>query len=64
VPGGRCARRAEGAKHGRNYLQVLVNISAIACGCARNAGHDVVAALTVPLKHLQRPRTLISESGR
>jgi hypothetical protein len=29
---------------------VLVNISAIACGWTRDAGHDVVAALTVPFR--------------
>jgi hypothetical protein len=42
------SRAAPKRLHRHNYLQVLVNISAIACGCARDAGHDTVAALTVP----------------
>jgi hypothetical protein len=41
--------RIESAKQGRNYLQGVVNIAAIACGSARSAGHAVEAALTVPL---------------
>jgi len=44
--------------HRHNYLQVLVNISAIACGCARDAGHDTVAALTVPFARQRQGQRL------